>query len=60
MSDLTYINKDLVMEGTLEAKDSQVIIAGRFKGNIVAKTVSSSNIFVQKIHKFQLQISRCN
>ena len=27
------------MEGTLEAKDSQVIIAGRFKGNIVAKTV---------------------
>ncbi len=39
MSDLTYINRDLVMEGTLEAKNSQVVIAGKFKGNIVAKSV---------------------
>ena len=27
------------MEGTLEAKNSQVVIAGKFKGNIVAKSV---------------------
>lgn len=39
MSDITYINKDLVMEGTLEAKESQVVIAGRYKGNIVARSV---------------------
>ena len=39
MSDLTYINKDLVMEGTLQAKDSQVVIAGKYKGSIEAKTV---------------------
>ena len=39
MSDLTFINKDLVMEGTLQAKDSQVVIAGKYKGSIEAKTV---------------------
>ena len=36
MSDITYINKDLLMEGTLEAKEGQVIIAGTFKGNVTA------------------------
>ena len=30
MSDLTYINKELTMEGTLQAKESQVVIAGKF------------------------------
>ena len=47
MSELTYINKDLIMEGTLQAKDSQVVIAGKFKGNIEAKTVilESSSAF---------------
>ena len=39
MSDLTYINKDLIMEGTLQAKESQVVIAGKYKGSIEAKTV---------------------
>jgi len=39
LSDLTYINKDLLMEGTLEAKNSQVVLAGKFKGNIIAKSV---------------------
>ena len=39
MSDITYINKDLLMEGTLESKEGQVIIAGTFKGNITAKSL---------------------
>ena len=34
MSDITYINKDLLMEGTLDSKEGQVIIAGTFKGKI--------------------------
>ena len=47
MSDLTYINKELTMEGTLQAKESQVVVAGKFKGNITAKTVilESTSIF---------------
>ena len=39
MSDITYINKNLLMEGQLESKDGQVVIAGNFKGNIVARSV---------------------
>ena len=39
MSDITYINKNLLMEGSLESKDGQVVIAGNFKGNIVARSV---------------------
>ena len=39
MSDITYINKDLLMEGTLESKEGQVIIAGTFKGNVTAKSL---------------------
>ena len=39
MSDITYINKDLLMEGTLESKEGQVIVAGTFKGNVIAKSL---------------------
>ena len=39
MSDITYINKDLLMEGVLESKEGQIIIAGTFKGNIIAKSL---------------------
>ena len=37
MSDLTYINKELTMEGTLQAKESQVVVAGKFKGILLQK-----------------------
>ena len=43
MSDITYINKDLLMEGTLESKEGQVIIAGTFKGNVTAKSLIIEN-----------------
>ena len=43
MSDITYINKDLLMEGTLESKEGQVIIAGTFKGNVTAKSLVIEN-----------------
>ena len=39
MADISYINKDLVMEGTLESKEGQIVIAGQFKGNLTAKSV---------------------
>ena len=39
MSDISYINKDLLMEGTLESREGQIVIAGQFKGNITAKSV---------------------
>ena len=39
MSDVTYINKDLLMEGSLESKDGQVVIAGHYKGNVIARSV---------------------
>jgi cytoskeletal protein CcmA (bactofilin family) len=58
MSDLTYINKDLVMEGTLQAKDSQVVIAGKYKGSIEAKTVilEASSRFDGTLHAEHLKI----
>ena len=43
MADISYINKDLVMEGTLESKEGQIVIAGQFKGNITAKSVVIEN-----------------
>ena len=58
MSELTYINKDLVMEGTLQAKDSQVVIAGKFKGILEAKTVilESSSAFDGTLNAEHLKI----
>ncbi|MBD75266.1 MAG: hypothetical protein CMM96_07280 [Rickettsiales bacterium] len=58
MSDLTYINKELTMEGTLQAKESQVVIAGKFKGNITAKTVilESSSFFDGVLNAEHLKI----
>ena len=58
MSDLTYINKDLIMEGTLQAKESQVVIAGKYKGSIEAKTVilESTSVFDGTLNAEHLNI----
>ena len=42
LADISYINKDLVMEGT-RVKEGQIVIAGQFKGNITAKSVVIEN-----------------
>ncbi len=58
MSDLTYINKDLIMEGTLQARESQVVIAGKYKGSIEAKTVilESTSVFDGTLNAEHLKI----
>ena len=58
MSDITYINKDLLMEGFLESKDGQVVIAGQFKGNVVARSViiESSAHYLGNINAEHLKV----
>ena len=58
MSDITYINKDLLMEGVLESKEGQVIIAGTFKGNVTAKSiiVEQSSLFKGNINAEHVRI----
>ena len=36
MSDITYINKNLLMEGQLESKEGQVVIAGKLLFKIIS------------------------
>ncbi len=35
MSEVTYISEELVMEGNLDSAGSSVVVAGRFKGELV-------------------------
>ena len=58
MSDVTYINKDLLMEGSLESKDGQVVIAGHYKGNIIARSVviEQSALFNGNINAEHLKV----
>ena len=46
------------MEGTLESKDGQVIIAGTFKGNVIAKSliIEPSSIFTGTINAEHVKI----
>ena len=46
------------MEGTLESKDGQVIIAGTFKGNVIAKSliIEPSSIFTGIINAEHVKI----
>ncbi len=39
MSETTYISEELVMEGTLDAAGSSIVLAGRFKGELRAQDV---------------------
>ena len=39
MSEITYISKEVSVEGVLEASDLKVIVAGSFSGNINANEV---------------------
>ncbi len=39
MSEITYISKEVSVEGVLEAADLKVIVAGSFSGNINANEV---------------------
>ena len=58
MSDITYINKDLLMEGILESKEGQVIIAGTFKGSVVAKSliIEQTSLFSGKVNAEHVRI----
>ena len=58
MSDITYINKDLLMEGTLDSKEGQVIVAGTFKGNVIAKSlvIEQTCLFTGKINAEHVRI----
>ena len=39
MSEITYISKEVSVEGTLDADDLKVVVAGSFSGNINASEV---------------------
>ena len=39
MSEITYISKEVSVEGTLDADDLKVVVAGSFSGNINANEV---------------------
>ena len=39
MSEITYISKEVSVEGVLEADDLKVVVAGSFSGNINANEV---------------------
>ena len=46
------------MEGTLESKEGQVIVAGTFKGNVIAKSliIEQTSLFTGKINAEHVRI----
>ena len=46
------------MEGTLESKEGQVIVAGTFKGNVIAKSliIEQTSLFTGKINSEHFRI----
>ena len=39
MSETTYISEELIMEGNMDSAGSSVVVAGRFKGELMAQDV---------------------